>query len=201
MFTNAELQRLERCMRIYGCAEAEVLGLNEGRGLGERGSLSARYQEQRRAAKTRGIPWEITFPEWVGLWVASGHLQRRGVGRAGYCMARHGDEGAYRLDNVSIKPNGANSREGAKKSWDAGLLDSHNRAAGRGWTYRPGFRNPYQVMVSNKYVGVYPTEELAQAAYMKAWGDLGAIPTQQVSESTKSGGVCVFHVANFFAPQ
>lgn len=61
-----------------------------------------RYNVQKHSAvKKRNIAWEITFEEWYQIWLDSGHWKERG--RGGYVMARHGDKGPYRADNVEIK--------------------------------------------------------------------------------------------------
>lgn len=61
-----------------------------------------RYQEHKCNAKRRGIPWEITYPEWCMVWLESGRWSRRGCRKGQYCMARYGDAGAYSVGNVTI---------------------------------------------------------------------------------------------------
>lgn len=41
-----------------------------------------RFNQQRSAAKTRGIPWELEYWEWLQIWEDSGHLHETRV-----CMA------------------------------------------------------------------------------------------------------------------
>ncbi len=160
-------------MAIYGCSLAQALAANGGMELRERGSLSMRYISQRGTAKKRGIAWEISFPEWCGIWHESGKLHLRGTGRGAYCMARHGDTGPYAPGNVSICTVEANSSDGICKArngprWRAG--SKTQAGGGRGWTLRGGrhHKRPYQVVVADKYIGCYATQSQAEAAYQQA---------------------------------
>jgi hypothetical protein len=72
-------------------------------------SLYGRFSAQKSASRARGIPFKLTFNEWVTIWTQSGHLNERG--RTGYVMARHGDVGAYETGNVSIITASQNSRD------------------------------------------------------------------------------------------
>lgn len=85
----------------YGCTKAEAELLNGGLCVSTKRTPAHKYGNQRRNAKARGIAWEITFPEWLNVWLESGHFQERGRG-VGYVMARIGDVGAYAVDNVEI---------------------------------------------------------------------------------------------------
>jgi hypothetical protein len=163
--------RERNSQRFFGCSEAEAIRLNNGLPLRDRSGLALRYYTQRYKAGRRGIGWEITFPEWVAVWESSGLLECRGVGREGFCMARHGDEGPYRADNVSIKSCSQNSREGLLKTHRLGrakLPVSAQVGSGRGWTKRAKGPRPYQVQVGEKYVGTYATEAEARTAYLAA---------------------------------
>jgi hypothetical protein len=60
------------------------------------------WNVQRWNAKVRNIAFELSFGEWLSIWLASGKLLRRGRGQGQYCMARHHDRGDYTADNVSI---------------------------------------------------------------------------------------------------
>lgn len=53
-------------------------------------------------AKMRSVDFSLSFGEWLGIWIASGKILRRGCRRGQYVMARHNDRGAYALNNVSI---------------------------------------------------------------------------------------------------
>lgn len=70
------------------------------------------------SVETRGIPFLLTFDQWLKIWVDSGHLDKRGCSVGCYCMARNGDTGAYELGNVSIVPvqkNMSDATRGKKK--------------------------------------------------------------------------------------
>ena len=58
----------------------------------------ARYLEQKSRAKARGVPWEITFDEWVNWWGAD--WEKRGKKELDLCMARYDDEGPYKIGNI-----------------------------------------------------------------------------------------------------
>jgi hypothetical protein len=61
------------------------------------------YGQHRLNSKKRGIPFLLTFEEWLDIWTASGHLSERGRGAGKYVMARFGDTGPYSKTNVSIQ--------------------------------------------------------------------------------------------------
>lgn len=161
-------------MLFYGCCEAEAINLNDGLPLRQKGTPAYRYYSQRHSAHARGIGWEITFREWLSVWIESGHLNERGVGIGGYCMARHGDQGPYKVGNVSIQTVQQNSRDGIEKARPAinarasRAGHSGNLGLGRGWTYRDKGVRRYQVLIADKYVGCFLTQEEAEAAYRAA---------------------------------
>jgi hypothetical protein len=64
------------------------------------GTARERYRMQKVNAATRGIPFLLTFEEWMGWWEATGHYHEYGRKRGQYCMARKGDVGPYALDNI-----------------------------------------------------------------------------------------------------
>lgn len=64
--------------------------------------LRGDFNIHRWNAKVRGIDFSLSFGEWIGVWIASGKILRRGCRRGQYVMARHHDRGAYALGNVSI---------------------------------------------------------------------------------------------------
>jgi len=80
------------------------------------------YCDHRDNARWRGsggVPFNLTFEQWLTIWQDSGHLPNRGHGGDKYCMARNGDRGAYEVGNVKIITNRENAREGAQRdrSW------------------------------------------------------------------------------------
>jgi hypothetical protein len=69
------------------------------------------YRQQRKNAHQRGIPFKLTFEQWLTIWKESGKLQNRGRGMGHYCMARFGDRGAYEVGNVHIITHQQNSSD------------------------------------------------------------------------------------------
>jgi hypothetical protein len=61
-----------------------------------------RYLLHRANAKSRGIPFLLTFAEWLTIWLDSGKWDQRGRGVNQYVMARFGDVGPYSAYNVHI---------------------------------------------------------------------------------------------------
>ena len=74
-----------------------------------------RYFEHRQNANHRGIPFELTFDEWLHIWQDSGKWQLRGKGKGSYVMSRVGDTGPYKVGNVYINNQEDNASEGASK--------------------------------------------------------------------------------------
>lgn len=70
------------------------------------------YAKQKYNATQRNIPFELSFEQWLYIWLVSGKIKKRGIHGDEYCMARHGDKGAYSTDNVSIVPMWKNVRDG-----------------------------------------------------------------------------------------
>lgn len=69
------------------------------------------YLFHQRAARQRGIPFLLTFEEWLAIWQASGKWEERGRRKGQYVMARTGDVGPYAADNVRICTVGENVSE------------------------------------------------------------------------------------------
>lgn len=101
----------KRVRRIYGCSFELALDLNKGHIFSAQGSRARCYLEQRRNSITRGIRWEINFPDWCRLWDESGKWEERGRGKNGYCMSRVGDSGPYKIGNVEIVSNAENIKD------------------------------------------------------------------------------------------
>ena len=64
--------------------------------------LRTDFIEHRVNAKDRGIGFELTFSQWLEIWIASGKVRKRGCRRGQYVMARYGDRGPYAAGNVKI---------------------------------------------------------------------------------------------------
>lgn len=74
-------------------------------------SMMGRYVAHRANAQVRGIPFRLTFKQWVSIWNGSGKWDKRGTRSDQYCMARPGDRGAYEVGNVTIVLNKDNRAE------------------------------------------------------------------------------------------
>lgn len=173
--TTDPIKLERRAMRIFGCGYAEALSLNDGIRPNDfiRHTKAAKYMHQRYAAKGRGIEWEISFPEWVAVWMESGHFEDRGKGKGKYCMARHGDTGPYKIGNVSIQPYQKNSSEGSAKAKANvranGRLPGPMAGQGRGWSFLKNCPNrPYEAVFRNKGLGYFATAAEAEKAYREA---------------------------------
>lgn len=59
-----------------------------------------RYGAHRKNAKRRGIPFLLTFDQWLHIW--GDKLDRCGKHAGQYVMARFGDSGPYAVGNVEI---------------------------------------------------------------------------------------------------
>jgi len=71
-----------------------------------------KYRHHKNLAKGRNIPFELTFIEWWNIWQKSGKWEQRGRKRGQYVMSRFNDIGPYAINNVEIKTQEDNFREG-----------------------------------------------------------------------------------------
>jgi hypothetical protein len=72
------------------------------------------YNNQKNCARQRNIPWELTYETWSDWWLAQlgpNWARLRGKRSGQYCMARHGDIGAYSLENIKCILHTANTKE------------------------------------------------------------------------------------------
>lgn len=107
-----QAERDERYMLLWGMTYAEYAAhVDEFGSSTTLGSPLDRYTSQRNSARERGIGWEFTFADWWRVWQESGHWHERGRG-AGYVMARKGDTGPYRADNIYICTASQNIKDG-----------------------------------------------------------------------------------------
>ena len=74
--------------------------------------LRKAFRTHKGGAAKRGIAFELTFEEWLNIWLDSGHLAERGTHRGQYCMARFGDKGPYAVENIKIITCTENVKEG-----------------------------------------------------------------------------------------
>lgn len=58
------------------------------------------------------IEFRLTFDEWLGIWLESGHINERGRRKGQYVMSRINDLGHYEVGNVEIKTCTENLSEG-----------------------------------------------------------------------------------------
>ena len=69
------------------------------------------YHNHKARAKRKQIPFELTFDEWLHIWIESGHYNNKGTKRGQYVMSRYGDLGGYTIGNVHIQTVGENTKE------------------------------------------------------------------------------------------
>ena len=86
------------------------------------------YRNHVANSRRRGIPFRLSFIDWLCIWLDSGHWPERGRLRNQYCMSRDKDMGAYEIGNVSIVLRTTNDHErqmlrGGKRSPTAKLLE------------------------------------------------------------------------------
>ena len=141
-------------------------------------TAARRYHSHKNRARIYGIPWEFTFQSWLAVWEKSGKWPERGRGSKQYVMARHGDTGPYGPQNVKIITNEENIRESwALKprrldgvDWKTARAKGYaaRGPTGRGWTYRHDDKKHYEVKCRGRYVGMFETQDEAEAAYRAA---------------------------------
>jgi len=77
------------------------------------------YKAQKSNARTRGIPFMLTFEQWMAIWIESGKLDQRGRGAQKFCMCRNNDVGPYEIGNVFIGTGRENVRDGNLGKFDS----------------------------------------------------------------------------------
>jgi hypothetical protein len=65
-------------------------------------SIKNKYSVHKAGAKRRGISFDLTFDQWMNIWIESGKWHLRGSGKGKFCMCRVGDTGGYTMGNVFI---------------------------------------------------------------------------------------------------
>ena len=95
-------------LKSHGCDEAKFSELRKLYG----DTICLRYLEHKKNSYRRGIPFLLSFPQWIEIWVSSGKLAERGIGSKGWVMARVGDQGSYEIGNVFIYPSTMNVVDG-----------------------------------------------------------------------------------------
>jgi hypothetical protein len=65
--------------------------------------LKQDFNKQRHSVtQQRELAWELTFEQWLAVWVDSGHLELRGHGRGKYVLTRKKNAGAFKKSNVVV---------------------------------------------------------------------------------------------------
>lgn len=93
-----------------------------------------RFRMHAKNAKARGIPFNLTFPEWVRAF--GDRLGERG--RDGVVMCRNADQGGYEAGNIRIGSQRSNveeyhralNREKVREAW---TFDGADRSANADW--------------------------------------------------------------------
>src|SRR5260370_695417 len=67
-----------------------------------------KYDQHKYRAERRGIPFELTFKQWLKIWQDSGHLRERGHRQGQYVMARFVGGGVFNIRNGEVIPAGNN---------------------------------------------------------------------------------------------
>jgi hypothetical protein len=96
-------------------------------------------------ANKRGIQWNLTYDEWLDIWIQSGHFHERGKGKDKYCMCRHGDIGPYEIGNVYITTYSQNN------------IDQHK--------FKPTFIGIHNSKETKTPLGVFKSRSAAAAAH------------------------------------
>lgn len=147
-----EAKRNARSLKRWGCNFDQYTAIRNLK------RPTRAFASQRQNAKKRGIGFDLTLWQWWSIWQQSGKWSQRGRGNK-FMMCRTNDLGSYAIGNVYIATGCDNSaRDHAKTS---GLPRGVSVKRGRFYANR---------CISGKkiYLGIYPTPELAHAAYLSA---------------------------------
>lgn len=93
-------KRALNVIKQYGCSMEKYRELT-GNEFHCMNRPAYRYRIQKNNARSRGIEFLLTFPEWWAIWQGSGHYSDSNR-MGGYCMARLADDGPYAVNNVYI---------------------------------------------------------------------------------------------------
>lgn len=123
----------EKYVRNCGCCECQNV---------EQNSPKHQFYIHRYSA-LKSVGFELTFEEWLKIWMDSGHWHERGRGKDRYVMARFGDKGPYKVGNVKIITLSENTTEG---QLGHGCSTEHRaklkHAALKQWAEGRGFNGP-----------------------------------------------------------
>lgn len=101
---NDSEKREKKFLELYGVKECQFK-------TPELTKLYKNFRQQKNSARSRGIGWELKFPEWLDIWGDSGKMPFRGQGKNHFCMGRIGDIGSYNRGNVYICTNSQNAKD------------------------------------------------------------------------------------------
>ena len=173
--TNKPISRCKKCEKTRS-----IEYLNKIKGTPYGGFL-----HHKNNANSRGIPFKLSYEEWLDIWEKSGKLHLRGRGKGKYCMCRIGDLGGYELGNVFIDLCTYNTREGnigkilsdetklkiaayhtkKPKPWVAGKNNPmHRQDVKDKMSLAIGGKNHYNQRGINTPNGYFPTAKIAALA-------------------------------------
>lgn len=129
-----------------------------------------KFKEQAKAAKQRGIEWQLTYEQWLEIWMESGKWHQRGKRIGQYVMSRKGDVGAYAVGNVFICLHSENVKDGYRNK--PGKHGGHlTLGMGKGWFMS---RGKYVACVRHNVIGRFRTQAEAEAAYQAKVAEIKA---------------------------
>jgi hypothetical protein len=89
-------------LEFYGCFADQAAALNLGFRVTDAHAPMTKYRSQKAICQRAGEEWLISFPEWIGMWNASGKWEERGIGAGKYCMKRIDRSKPYCVSNLEI---------------------------------------------------------------------------------------------------
>jgi hypothetical protein len=127
------------------------------------------YAFNKQSARQRGIPFEISFEEWLAWWqreLGPDWQLLRGRARYQFHMARIGDHGPYKLGNIKCITNSENIKEAWKGQRMRIAMASPERAAKisaffKGRTFSPEHRAKLSAALKGK-PRIFSAEHLAK---------------------------------------
>ena len=84
--------------------------------------VKKKFYSHKGGAKTRGIPFNLTFEQWWDIWRP--HWHNRGSKRGQFVMCRTMDQGGYEVGNVRIDTVKGNGHTRALVNYDALLKEA-----------------------------------------------------------------------------
>ena len=87
------------------------------------------YNDQWRHARDRNIEFNMSYDEWLEMWLVSGNWANRGKKSGQYVMCRYGDVGPYSVRNCyigTVEQNGRDRWEGREKITNQKALEIYD---------------------------------------------------------------------------